>query len=402
VGSCPTNRKHPRNIRLQKNKLDKNVKALGLVSLFTDMSSQMIYPLLPIFLTSVLGVGVAFVGLLEGIAESTASILKVFSGWYSDRLKKRKPIIFAGYSLSTIGKPFLYLATAGWHVLLVRFVDRVGKGIRTSPRDALIAGSCSADDRGRAFGVQRAMDRTGAFIGPLIAFAILPLLNGNLRMVFLLAFLPALVAVLVVIFLVKDKPQPQDLPEQKPAASGRRTSRDFKVFVVILAVFTLGNSSNAFLILRARDLGLKVALIPVLWLMYNFVCSISSIPLGHLSDKIGRKKTTLLGFGVYALVYLGFAFSRTQGLIWLFMAIYGVYYGLSEGVLRAYVADLVEDESVMATAYGIYHTVTGLCMLPASLIMGILWQQFNPTIAFSVGAAVALIAAVALALFVRK
>ncbi len=366
------------------------------------MSSQMIYPLLPIFLTSVLGVGIAFVGLLEGIAESTASILKVFSGWYSDRLKKRKPIIFAGYGLSTIGKPFLYLATAGWHVLLVRFVDRVGKGIRTSPRDALIAGSCSADDRGRAFGIQRAMDRTGAFIGPLIAFAILPLLNGNLRMVFLLAFLPALVAVLVVIFLVKDKPQPRDPPEQKHAASGRRTSRDFKVFVVVLAVFTLGNSSNAFLILRARDLGLKVALIPILWLMYNFVCSISAIPFGHLSDKIGRKKTTLLGFGVYVLVYLGFAFSRTQGLIWLFMAIYGVYYGLSEGVLRAYVADLVEDESVMATAYGIYHTVTGLCMLPASLIMGILWQQFNPTIAFSFGAAIALIAAVALALFVRK
>ncbi len=387
---------------MQKKKLDKNVKALGLVSLFTDMSSQMIYPLLPIFLTSVLGVGVAFIGLLEGIAESTASILKVFSGWYSDRLKKRKPIIFAGYSLSTIGKPFLYLATAGWHVLLVRFVDRVGKGIRTSPRDALIAGSCSADDRGRAFGVQRAMDRTGAFIGPLIAFAILPLLNGNLRMLFLLAFLPALVAVLVVIFLVKDKPLPQDPPEQKPAASGRGTSRDFKVFVVVLAVFTLGNSSNAFLILRARDLGVEVALIPILWLMYNFVCSISAIPFGHLSDKIGRKKTTLLGFGVYSLVYLGFAFSRTQGLIWLFMAIYGVYYGLSEGVLRAYVADLVEDESVMATAYGIYHTVTGLCMLPASLIMGILWQQFNPTIAFSVGAAIALIAAVALALFVRR
>ncbi len=391
---------------MQKKKLDKNVKALGLVSLFTDMSSQMIYPLLPIFLTSVLGVGIAFVGLLEGIAESTASILKVFSGWYSDRLKKRKPIIFAGYGLSTIGKPFLYLATAGWHVLLVRFVDRVGKGIRTSPRDALIAGSCSADDRGRAFGVQRAMDRTGAFIGPLIAFAILPLLNGDLndklRMVFLLAFLPALVAVLVVIFLVKDKPQPQEPPEHKPAAWGRGTSRDFKVFVVVLAVFTLGNSSNAFLILRARDLGLEVALIPILWLMYNFVCSISAIPFGHLSDKIGRKKTTLLGFGVYSLVYLGFAFSRTQGLIWLFMAIYGVYYGLSEGVLRAYVADLVEDESVMATAYGIYHTVTGLCMLPASLIMGILWQQFNPTIAFSVGAAIALIAAVALALFVRR
>ncbi|MCD6393256.1 MAG: MFS transporter [Planctomycetes bacterium] len=366
------------------------------------MSSQMIYPLLPIFLTSVLGVGVAFVGLLEGIAESTASILKVFSGWYSDRLKKRKPIIFAGYGLSTIGKPFLYLATAGWHVLLVRFVDRAGKGIRTSPRDALIAGSCSADERGRAFGVQRAMDRTGAFLGPLIAFAILPLFNNNMRMVFLLAFFPALIAVLVIIFLVKDKSQSRDLPEKKPHASGGRVNKDFKKFVVILAVFTLGNSSDAFLILRAKDLGLKVALIPILWLMYNFVCSVSAVPFGHLSDKIGRKKTTLLGFGVYGCVYLGFALSNTQALIWLFMAIYGVHYGLSEGVLRAYVADLVEDESVMATAYGIYHTVIGICMLPASLIMGILWQQFGPTVAFAFGAVMALTAATALALFIRK
>jgi len=388
----------------QDGKLNRNVYFLGLVSLFTDMSSQMIYPLLPVFLTSVLGVGTAFVGLLEGIAESTASILKVFSGWYSDRLKKRKPVIFAGYGLSTVGKPFLYLATAGWHVLLVRFVDRVGKGIRTSPRDALIAGSCSADDRGRAFGLQRTMDRTGAFLGPLIAFAILPLFNDNLRMVFLLAFFPALIAVLVIMFMVKDRsPAPsREALEKKPHASFKGVSREFKIFVVILAVFTLGNSSDAFLILRAKDLGLKVSLIPIMWLMYNFVCSISALPFGHLSDRIGRKKTTLLGFGVYGVVYLGFAFSRTQGLVWLFMAIYGVYYGLSEGVLRAYVADLVEDESSLATAYGIYHMVIGLCMLPASLIMGILWQQFNPTVAFAFGAALALSAGAALALFVRK
>ena len=388
---------------MKNGKLDKNVYTLGLVSLFTDISSQMIYPLLPIFLSSVLGVSTTFIGLLEGIAESTASILKVFSGWYSDKLKKRKPIIFLGYGLSTIGKPLLYLATSGWHVLAVRFIDRAGKGIRTSPRDALVADSSSSEKRGKAFGIQRAMDRFGAFLGPLIAFAILPLLNHNLRLLFLLAFFPALIAVLIIVFLLREKTHIQDTSKQiKSLSLKNHFSRNFKVFVLIIAVFTLGNSSDAFLILRARDLGVKVAIIPILWLMYNFVCSVSSIPLGHLSDRIGRRKTTLLGFFVYGAVYLGFAFSNTQSLIWVFMGLYGIYYGLSEGVLRAYVADLIEDKSVLATAYGIYNTVIGLCMFPASLIMGVLWQQFNPTVAFAFGASLALIAAVGLSLFIRE
>jgi len=388
---------------MKKRKLDKNIYTLGLVSLFTDISSQMIYPLLPIFLSSVLGVSITFIGLLEGIAESTASILKVFSGWYSDKLKKRKPIIFLGYGLSTIGKPFLYLATAGWHVLAVRFIDRVGKGIRTSPRDALVADSCLPEKRGKAFGIQRAMDRLGAFLGPLIAFIILPLLSNDLRLLFLLAFFPALVAILIIVFMLREKTHIQDTTEQiKRLSLKKHFSRNFKVFVLIIAVFTLGNSSDAFLILRAKDLGVKVVIIPILWLMYNFVCSVSSIPLGHLSDKIGRKKTTLLGFLVYGIVYLGFAFSNVQSSIWIFMALYGIYYGLSEGVLRAYVADLVEDKSVLATAYGIYNTVVGLCMFPASLIMGILWQQFSPTVAFVFGASLAMLSAIGLSLFVRE
>lgn len=387
---------------MQKKKLDKNVYTLGLVSLFTDISSQMIYPLLPVFLSSVLGVGTVFIGLLEGIAESTASILKVFSGWYSDKLKKRKPIVFLGYSLSTIGKPFLFLATAGWHVLAVRFIDRVGKGIRTSPRDALVANSSSSEERGRAFGIQRAMDRMGAFLGPLVAFAILPLLNNNLRLLFLLAFIPAVIAVFIIIFFLKEKPHVSDSSKTAKPLSLRYLGKDFKMFVFVVAIFTLGNSSDAFLILRAKDLGVKTVLIPILWLMYNFVCSLSSIPLGHLSDKIGRRKTTLLGFCVYGVVYFGFAFSNSESHIWVFMGLYGIYYGLSEGVLRAYVADLVEDQSVLATAYGVYHTVVGLCMFPASLLMGILWQQFNPTIAFTFGATLALISAIGLGIFVGK
>lgn len=387
---------------MQKKKIDRNVFTLGLISLFTDISSQMIYPLLPIFLSSVLGVGIVFIGLLEGIAEATASILKVFSGWYSDKLKRRKPIIFLGYSLSTIGKPFLYLATSGWHVLIVRFIDRVGKGIRTPPRDALVADSSLTEQRGRAFGIQRAMDRVGAFLGPLVAFAILPLINNNLRLLFLLAFFPAFIAVLIIVFFLKEKRHIQDPSKQIKSISLKHFSRDFKLFILILAVFTLGNSSNAFLVLRARDLGVKIVFIPILWLIYNFVSSVSSVLLGHLSDKIGRKKTTLLGFFVYGIVYLGFAFSNAQSLIWIFMALYGVYYGLSEGVLRAYVADLVEDKSVLASAYGIYHSIVGLCMFPASLIMGILWQQFSPTVAFGFGAVLSLVAAILLSLFIKK
>ncbi len=390
-----------RENNMQERKIDKNIFTLGLVSLFTDISSQMIYPLLPVFLSSVLGVGTVFIGLLEGVAEGSASVLKVFSGWFSDKLKKRKPIIFLGYGLSTIGKPFLYLATAGWHVLIVRFIDRVGKGIRTSPRDALVADSSLPGQRGRAFGIQRAMDRTGAFLGPLIAFAILPALNNNLRLLFLLAFFPALIAVFIISFL-REKPHNQDTLKQAEPISLKNLSRDFKFFIFIIAVFTLGNSSNAFLVLRAKDLGVKIVFIPILWLMYNLVSSISSIPLGHMSDKIGRKKTTLLGFFVYGAVYLGFAFSNSQGLIWFFMAIYGIYYGLSEGVLRAYVADMVDDKSVLASAYGVFHMVVGLCALPASLVMGILWQQLSPSVAFCFGASLSFVAAFLLFMLIKK
>jgi MFS family permease len=386
---------------MQKSKLNRNIFVLGLTSLFTDISSEMIYPLLPVFLSSTLGVSTAFIGLLEGIAESTASILKVFSGWFSDKLHKRKPIIVLGYSLSTIGKPFLFLAAAGWHVLLVRFIDRFGKGIRTPPKDALIADSSLANERGKAFGIQRAMDRAGAVLGPLIAFAILPLLNNNLRMVFLLAFIPAFIAVLILLFFLKEKPSVRISSEEKKT-TGLHLSKNFKIFILVIAVFTLGNSSDAFLLLRAKELGLKVTLIPILWLVYNLAGSLTATPLGSLSDKIGRKKTVVLGFLFYSTVYWGFAFANTQILLWFLMALYGCYYGLSEGVLRAYVADLVEDSSVLATVYGIYNTVVGIFIFPASFIMGILWQNFNSTVAFSFGASLALISAICLSLFVRK
>ncbi len=384
-------------------KLDKNVVILGLVSMFNDISSEMIYPLLPVFLSSVLGVGTAFIGLIEGIADSTASILKIFSGWYSDRIKKRKPIVFAGYSLAAVSRFFLYLSTAGWHVLLVRFADRTGKGIRTAPRDALVADSSSAEERGKAFGVHRALDSMGAFIGPLLAFLILPLINNNYRKLFLWALIPAFLSVLMVIFFVREKlyvPAGVSQPDKK--FSIKNLGKEFNIFVIIVSIFTLGNSSDAFLVLRAKDLGVSVIMIPILWLVYNLVGSMSAVPCGIFSDKFGRKKTVILGFLVYSIVYFGFAFSNKQFLIWFFMALYGVYYGLIEGVLRAYVADIVKDKTILATAYGIYNMSLGIFVLPASIIMGVLWQLSGPAVAFGFGGILSILAAIGFIIFIKK
>lgn len=380
---------------MKRQKLDKNVWTLGWVSLLTDISSEMIYPLLPIFLSSVLGVGFGFIGIIEGIAESTASILKVFSGWLSDKLKKRKFLILIGYGLSTISKPFLYFASLGWHVLLVRFLDRMGKGIRTSPRDALVADSSLPQERGRAFGFQRGMDMAGAFLGPVFAFLLLPLFNYNYRIIFLLAFIPALIAVLAIVFFIKERPhKPDGIAVDSPKLSIRGFKKNFKIFLLISVIFTLGNSSDAFIILRARDLGVSVIMIPVLWVLFNFFGSISSLPFGKLSDKIGRRKTITLGFLIYSFVYFGFAFSKMQYQVWALISLYGIYYGISEGVLRAYVADIV-DAPKRATAYGIYHAAVGIFSFPASLLMGIFWQSFGPAFAFSFGAILSLVAAIA-------
>ena len=376
-----------------KSGLNKNIYSLGLISFLTDISSEMVYPLLPVFLSSVLGVSITFIGLIEGTAESAASILKIFSGWISDKLKKRKPIILLGYGLSTIGKPFLYFAMLGWHVLTVRLIDRIGKGLRVAPRDALIAESCPADEKGMAFGIQRAMDNAGAFLGPLLAFILLPLFNNNYRAIFLIAFVPAMLAVLSIVFFLKEPSRPEKDKTTSPVSlslSMKNMGKDFKIFVLIIAVFTLGNSSNAFLLLRAKDLSIPTAAIPLLWLVYNFFGTVTSVPLGRLSDRIGRKKTIIAGFFIYSAVYFGFAFSNEQYLIWLFIALYGIYNGLSEGVFRAHLADLVTEGSKRGTAYGIFNTVTGIFALPASLLMGLFWRLFGPGFAFSFGASLSL------------
>ncbi len=381
--------------------LKRNIFVLGLVSFLTDVSSDMIYPLLPIFLTKVIKVNMVFVGLVEAIAESTASILKVVSGWISDRVKKRKVLVFSGYVLSAISKPFFALAQQGWHVMVVRFGDRVGKGIRTSPRDALIADSTDSKHLGKSYGFHRAMDSFGAVIGPLLAFLILPIINNNYRVLFLISFIPVTIAVLLIAFFIREKKR-QDIEKENSGGrsfSFRGFNKNFKLFILALVIFTLGNSSDAFLILRAENIGISIALIPILWLFFNIVYTLTSMPGGMLSDKIGRKKVILVGFTVYGLCYLGFASAKESWHIWTLFAIYGIYYGITDGVLRAYVADLVPRE-VRATAFGIYHTAVGITAFPASLIMGILWQNLGVGIAFTFGATLALVAGLVLAILV--
>jgi MFS family permease len=373
-------------------RLSKNVWSLGWVSFFNDASSEMIYPLLPLFLTQVLGVGVLFVGLVEGIAESVSSFLKLFSGWFSDQFQKKKWIIFSGYFLASSTRPFMGLATSAYHVLFLRFFDRVGKGVRTSPRDALLSQCCNEEERGKAFGFQRGMDHAGAMVGPLITTLLLTSLTKNLRVIFILAFIPALLCLWTLFRGVTDvvgnrtsMPPPFNL-------HWKEWNKKFKFFLLIITLFTLGNSSDAFLLLRAKDLGIDMVLIPILWFVLHLSKTIFSIPGGSLSDRMGRRGVMILAWTVYGLVYLGFAFASKAYHIWALFFIYGLFFGLSEGTERAWVADLVE-ESKRGTAYGAYHFCIGIAALPASLIMGFFWEMMGVAWAFCFGAGMALIAA---------
>jgi MFS family permease len=372
-------------------KIPKNVLILGIVSFLTDVSSDMIYPLLPIFLSDVLHSSKVFIGLIEGVAESTASVLKVFSGWLSDRLGKRKFLVSLGYGLSSLGKPILSVVTAGWQVLGLRFLDRFGKGVRTSPRDAMIADSTPKESRGLSYGFHRAMDSGGAVLGPLLAFLFLPLVNKNYRHLFLIASVPAFLSVLILILFVKES---KGLKEKMTSLTKLGLSQfqpKFKIFLLGATIFTLGNSSDAFLFLRAKSLNISVVYIPILWLILNLVYALVSSPAGALSDKIGRKNLILSGLFIYSLVYVGFAFATRTIHAWILFAIYGLYYGLADGTMRAYVADLVEEEK-RATAFGIYHGAVGLTALPASLIFGWLWQTAGIPVAFGFGAFLAFLA----------
>jgi MFS family permease len=370
-------------------RLPSTVIALGTVSFLTDLSSEMIYPLLPLFLASVLGAGAVALGAIEGVAESTAALLKVFSGIWTDRTGKRKRLIVAGYSLAGAARPLIGLATAWFMVLALRFVDRIGKGLRTSPRDALLADVTAPSRRGEAFGFHRAMDHAGAVVGPLVAAALLRWADVPLRHVFLLAAIPAALVVVILLGAVHE-------PKRVAQEDGVRghfgdLGRDFRLLLLAVFVFTLGNSTDAFLLLRLSEAGVGAHWIAVLWSAHHVVKMFCTYAGGRFSDRFGRRQLVLCGWLLYAATYVAFGVASSPGTLVVVFLVYGVYFGLTEPVERAWVADLVPAR-VRGTAFGFYNGAVGLAALPASLLFGVLWQMFGSATAFLVGAALAVAA----------
>ncbi len=366
---------------------------LGIVSFLTDVSSEMVYPLVPLFLTSVLGAPLTAVGLIEGLAEGGASLFKTVGGWASDRMRMRRPLVMAGYALSAAAKPLLAAAYVWPVALLVRFGDRAGKGVRTAPRDALVAEVTPPKQRGRAFGFHRAADTLGAVVGPAVALGLLALFSDNFRLIFILAFIPA-VAGVALVSLVRERPPP-------PAAAGATTSTwrglgaGFYVFLGVSLVFALGNSSDVFLLLRAKDVGLSNSEVILSYMLFNLVYAVVAMPAGIASDRLGRRNVIGVGFAVFAAVYVGFGLAGGEAVIWPLFAVYGLHMALTEGVGRAFVADFVPSER-RATALGLYQGAMGAMILLSSVIAGALWDIVDPAAPFFLGAATALLALVAL------
>lgn len=385
-------------------KLPRNIWAVGFTSMFMDISSEMVMNILPLFLANVLGVQTSIIGLIDGIAEATASILKLFSGWLSDRMGGRKWLAVMGYGLSAIVKPFFYIANSWGVVAGVRWVDRVGKGIRTAPRDALVADSVTPEVRGLAFGFHRAMDTAGAFIGILIAALVvwltqksgLSLERSTFQIIVLASLIPAFLAVLSLIIGARDVAVKGQ--REAPKFSLRSMGKPFTIFLVIVSLFTLGNSADAFLVLRAQNLGVSVLGILIMLALFNLIYTLVSTPAGSLSDRVGRRRLIIGGWLVYAVIYFGFALASASWHVWVLYAVYGVYYGLAYGSAHALVADLVPGH-LRGTAYGTYNAVIGLLAFPSSFIAGILWQGiggwggFGPSAPFFFGGALALLAA---------
>ena len=370
----------------------RNVYLLGLVSLFTDLSSQMVFPLLPLFMTSVLGTGAIMVGLVEGGAEAVASILKALSGMWSDRLRRRKPFIVAGYALSALAKPLFAVAGSVGGVLGIRLTERIGKGLRNAPRDALVAESVDAKDRGKAFGFHRSMDGIGSVLGAFAAFLLLPMLG--FRNLFLVAIIPGIIAIFFTLLVIEKRrngaKETGQAEKKKQKISFRSLPSNLRLYIFASAVFTLGHFGYAFLLLRAKDVGLADVRAILFYVIFYVVYTIVSIPAGALSDRIGRKPILILCYPFFGLISILLMLSATTWMVLVCFVLYGIFYGMIDGVQRAFVADLAPS-GLKATSLGAFHSAIGLAALPGGLISGILWQQFSPSATFVFGAVMSLV-----------
>jgi MFS family permease len=380
---------------------NKNVFYVGLLSFFGGISQDMFAPILPLYLTSVLGFDKTFVGVTDGIVAASSNIAKIASGYFSDKWKRQKPLIFLGYLASMLSRPLLALLTSNVGITALRFVDGIGRGFKDPPKAVLIAGASSASERGKSFGIARMLDTLGSVAGPLILFGILSLLEGSPELyenILLLSAIPVFLTLLVLGFKVKENETPKEAP---PAAAGGKLSLRFYLFLVIAGIFALGNSSDAFLVLRATNVGISLRYIPLLIALFNLVYAAAAVPFGALSDRIGRVPALLIGWAAYALVYAGFGFASEAYMIWILYALYGVYYATSEGVAKAYLADMVSPEA-RGRAFGLYGMVIGFSALPASVLAGFMWDNFGARMPFYFGSGMALVAALLLLAFAFK
>src|SRR6266542_6311645 len=378
------------------NGLNSSVRILGWVSFLNDVGTEMIYPLLPDFLTRVLGAGPEALGLIEGVAQSAASVANMGAGALSDRIRRRKPLVVAGYALAAVVRPLVAFASNWSQVLAIRFADRIGKGIRSSPRDALIASLVPAERRGRAFGFQRAMDNAGALVGPLLAALLLKFWIREERTVFLLAFIPGVLTVFLLIVAVPESTRGTAATVALPTSTSR-LPRAFWVALMIFVVFTFANSTDAFLLLRARDAGIPLWQLPLLWAFFNGAKAAAGVPGGALADRIGRVPTVALGWLIYAFSYLGFAFAAAPVHAWTLFGFYALFFAATEGAERALIADLAGGR-MRGRAFGVFHAAVGLSALPASILFGLWWKLFGPRTAFLIGAAISLAATATLVL----
>jgi len=383
---------------------NRNVFFVGLLSFFGGVSQDIFAPVLPIYLTTILGFDKTFVGIAEGIVTASANIAKVVSGFIADKFKKQKPLIFVGYLFSMVSRPLLAAVSAAAPVFALRFMDGVGKGVKDPPKDVLIAGSAEKTTRGRSFGVARMLDTLGSVVGPLLLAALLYLLQGSATLyhtILVLSAIPLIVTLTVLVTKVREAPREEPRSVGAAAVSDRKLPTSFYLFLAVVIVFTLGNSSDAFLVLRAKNLGFTLVEIPIAIALSNLVYALGAVPFGSLSDRIGRIPTLLIGWFAYAAVYLGFALASQPGWVWLLYAAYGVYYATSEGVARAFLADIV-GAGHRGRAFGIYGTAVGLATLPASFFAGLLWDRFGPPAPFYFGAAMATVAVILLVLLFRS